>query len=403
MEKFEKYNGLLLFIFFLIQFIKQNLCVKYEVTEIDPPHIKIESLASDESKHITLIFNQSFTDQEREKQTLILFNSNSQPVRCPAVEDKIQDEYNNNKTIFQLDQNIFLNKTRNYGKYYLYGINSIVDNNLFYNGSILIFLNYIGFKNPIHAYELTSENNNIIQIRYEFAYEIQKDYIYKITYIDDLNLTNEIKLESYILELKNQNNLYLIISFENQSTPKNYTFYIYPEYDKNAEKSDLPKVYLHFQDYILLTDAIYIRRNNIQRSLVYFKIQFRNESIKNTFSINDNSGIQKFNCDDLICDQLICRCNFYLGYKTQPGKLTIEYVPKSASSVTQKRDIFLILYETSISKCNKKNDNKDLDITTYWSSEMEYVQFLYFNDTARKDLSKDISNKYKAKSSSLNY
>ena len=391
-----------------------NLCITYDVT-IDPPNIKIESLSSNEPKYITLIFNDTFSDQEKRDQSLMLINKerNSSVVICPAAEEIKQDKYNPNKIIFQLDQNQFINKARDYGKYILYGIS---ENNQFGNNikqtTILIFLNYIKFKNPIHAYELTADNNDIIEIKYDLTNEIQKEYIYNITYTDDSNINNETELKNYVIAQKDQKNVILILTFTKQNIPKNYTFYIYPEYDKTADRSDVPKVYLHFHDYILWTDAIYVKRNYKESSLVYFKAQIRYKENFETFSINDNTGTSKFKCNDLFWDSSSnCSCVFNLKNKTEPGKLTIEYVPKSISRITQKREIFLILYETSMIKCYKKKENKDLELLTYWTSEMEYEHALYFNDSVRKDLSqyeKIIENsplkvnRYIAQSSSLN-
>ena len=189
----------------------------------------------------------------------------------------------------------------------------------------------------------------------------------------------------------------------------NYTFYIYPEYGKKVDRNGVPKIYLYFQDYLLLNDAIYIRRYNSQ-SLVYFQVRFKNELFINDFSIKDNSGNKTNDCENLTCYELNCNCTFYLGYKSEPEILTIEYISKTTSSIIQKRNIFLILYETSILQCYIKSNVGDLEITTYSNEEMEYDQFLYFNDTAKKALTIDSRtsnekmkvNNYIAKLSSLN-
>ena len=112
-----------------------------------------------------------------------------------------------NKIIFQIEQNPFINKTKEYGKYNLIGIstNNIFENNIFYEQKEI--------SNPIHAYELTADNNEIIQIKYDLTNEIQKEYIYKITYIEDSNINNEIKLKDYVISQKDQKNLTLIVNF----------------------------------------------------------------------------------------------------------------------------------------------------------------------------------------------
>ena len=393
-----------------------NLCITYNVT-IDPPHIKIENKVSNEPKYITLIFNANFEMDVKIRQLLKLEHDNTKTeIICHAAEENKQDKDKKNKIIFEIDQNQFINKTKEYGKYKLIGIsiNLYFENNISYEQkTILIFLNYIKFKNPLHAYELTADTNESIQIKYGLTNEIQKEYIYSITYTDDSNINNETKLNDsdYNIVQIDQKNLNLIIKFTKKNIPKNYTFYIYPEYDRTADKSGVPKVYLHFQDYLLLTDAIYVKRNYLKSSLVYFKAQIRYKENIETFSINDNSGIPKFKCDTLEWKASTCSCIFKLGNKGEPGKLTVEYVPKNTSQITQKREIFLILYETSMIKCYKNTNDTDLELYTYWTSEMEYEHFLYFNDTARKELTqyeKTVDdnpikvNLYTAKSTSLN-
>ena len=110
----------------MIQFLKQNLCILYNVTDVDPSNVRIEELSLDKRiKHITLITSNIFnvSNSEREKLILTLKNNDNQIVYCKAVEEKYQDKENSNKIIFELDINQFLNKSKNYGKYELYNIN----------------------------------------------------------------------------------------------------------------------------------------------------------------------------------------------------------------------------------------------------------------------------------------
>ena len=277
-----------------------------------------------------------------------------------------------------------------------------------FNETILILLNYIEFKNPISAYELTNGNENIqdnIHAKFELANNIEKDYIRYITYIDDEFPNNEINFTNYYLYDKKT----LIIPFTRPNSPKNYIFYIYPEYDKKNERNGVQKVYLYFQDYLLLTDAIYIKRNNSQESLVYFQVRFKDESYIKEFFIRDNSNTRK--CQDFSCKETYCNYIFLLGYKSEPEILTIEYKSKTLPAITQKRNIFLILYETNILQCYiKSNSGEDLEIINYCNEEMEYDNFLYFNDTAKKSLTRNKKlqiektkiNFYSAKLSSLN-
>ena len=168
-----------------------NLCITYNVT-IDPPHIKIENKVSNEPKYITLIFNANFEMDVKIRQLLKLEHDNTKTeIICHAAEENKQDKDKKNKIIFEIDQNQFINKTKEYGKYKLIGIsttNLYFENNISYEQkTILIFLNYIKFKNPLHAYELTADTNESIQIKYGLTNEIQKEYIYSITYTDDSN------------------------------------------------------------------------------------------------------------------------------------------------------------------------------------------------------------------------
>ena len=277
--------------------------------------------------------------------------------------------------------------------------------------TLLIFFNDIKFKNPIHAYELTGEESQTLHIKYELSDEIEQDYINRILYIDESTQDYQ-DIEKNVLnfEIKSKDNkkVHLIISFQRQNSPKNFILFIFPEYDKEANIEEVQQIYLHFQDFIFLNDAIYLKRNSNENSFVYFTAQFKNKEAQNKFLIKDYHSNQ-FNCDDFDCNQIDCTCSFYLGKFDNPGQLTIEYTPKE-SLVIQKREIFLILYETGISRCYQKDVITELEITTYSSEEMEYDNFLYFNDTARKALTKYERpsnnkiriNKYTARSSSLN-
>ena len=374
-------NYLLFYFTIFVQLLILNYCYEYKVNYIDPPYIKIRK-EIDTFEFITLMFNKSFTQEEKTKKILILKNNNNHFLSCSAAEEMYQDEYAYNKIVFKLDKNLFLNNSLEYGKYILYRMNSDTIN--YDKESILIFLNFINFKNPIHAYELTGENQ-IVYIKYRLESEIEKEYINRIIYKDDLNQNIMNLALNYQIDPNDKKNL--IIGFPIQNSPKNITFFIFPEYDKELEINEVDKVYLHFQDFILLNDAIYKRRNDYQNSLVSFQAQFRDKSIINTFLITDNHG-NSFNCESFECNNFSCICNFYLGYIDQPGKLIIEYLPLKQSYITQKRDLFLILYETSILKCYKKDIVIDLELIIYLSEDMEYDIFLYFNDTSRKSLTR---------------
>ena len=121
MKYIEKFNRLFLYIFILIQYIKENLCIKYyKVSAIDPLSVKVGAFAMQQPIIlIILICDESFGDGEREEKVLILQSLNdNKTVYCPTYEN--QDEYIPEKIIFQLDQRQFLNKSRNYGKYMLF-------------------------------------------------------------------------------------------------------------------------------------------------------------------------------------------------------------------------------------------------------------------------------------------
>ena len=401
------YNMFLFYYFIFIQYIRFYFCKEYTVSDVDPPHIKIEKQTTGESTYISLIFEESFEENVKISKILYLENEDGQKIECNAADEIYQDKDSKNKIIFKLEHDQFLNFEKNFGKYKLTRLNS--DSIKFGEETILILLYYINFKNPIKAYVLT--NGNQAKIKYKLSNEIEKDYINRITYIDDLNPNSEIVLSDSKYKVEDDKKT-LMVQFDGSNRPKNITFYIYPEYDKKASRNEVQKVYLYFQDFILLNDAIYIKRKNNKNSLVYFRVEYKEQSIINKFSINVNSGENRLNCANLICNNLICNCSFSLGFKENPGKIEIEHISRSSSesSVTQKREIFLILYETTIQKCYKKAQNVDLDLTTYFIEEMEYEDTLYFNDSARKSLTKfgrpsvgNIKvNKYTAKSSSLN-
>ena len=390
-----------------MKFIK--ITKEYTIDYIDPPHIKIENQGNDPIIHITLRFTDSFTLEEKSKKYIILRNNVNQYLTCTALEESFQDEEDGNKIVFSLNQQLFWNKTLTYGKFRFITMNGEAIS--YEKETLLIFFNDIKFKNPIHAYELTGEESQTLQIKYELSDEIEKDYINRILYIDESNLDYQ-DIEKNVLnfEIKSKDNkkVHLIISFQRQNSPKNFILFVFPEYDKEANIDEVQQIYLHFQDFIILNDAIYLKRNSNENSFVYFTAQFKNKEAQNKFLIKDYHSNQ-FNCDDFDCNQIDCTCSFYLGKFDNPGQLTIEYTPKE-SLVIQKREIFLILYETGISRCYQKDVITELEITTYSSEEMEYDNFLYFNDTARKALTKYERpsnnkiriNKYTARSSSLN-
>ena len=126
MKIIEKYNYLFLFIFLVIQYIKQNLCNEYEVIDVYPLNIKIEN-TGEQYTYLTLTFNHNFTEEEKINQYLRLQKNESNNIICPASSNISQDEFNQNKIIFQLDKNKFLNKIISYGRYAIDGINNSKD------------------------------------------------------------------------------------------------------------------------------------------------------------------------------------------------------------------------------------------------------------------------------------
>ena len=401
-------NYLMLYFWLLMNILKRAFCKEFTISIVDPPHIKIENQGNDPIIHITLRFTDSFKLEEKANKYVILrHNVNNKLLNCSALEESFQDEEDEHKIIFKLNQELFWNKTLTYGKFKFLTING---DSINYEETLLIFFNDIKFKNPIHAYELTGDESKTLRIKYELSEEIEKDYINKILYIDESNpdyQNAEKNILNFEIKPKDNKNVHLIISFQKQNSPKNFIIFIFPEYDKNAKINEVQQIYLHFQDFIFLNDAIYLKRNNNDNSLVYFKAQFKTKEAQNKFYIKDYHSNQ-FYCDNFDCNQINCTCSFYLGKFDNPGQLTIEY--SKDSSTIQKREIFLILYETGISRCYQKDAMIDLEITTYSSEEMEYDNFLYFNDTVRKALAKyeRSSNskiriyKYTARSSSLN-
>ena len=394
-------NLLFIYIYYFIQLIKLNYCKDVKLDYIEPSPVKINS--DDKTfKSITLMFDEDIENDNNNKPnrklTLKLFNSEKEII-CNGADIEMQDKEEPKAIVFKLDVQQFFDSTQSFGKYIIYKIDGDIIK--YEEKTVLIILNYINFKNPTKIYELTTSNTNNITIRYILKNEIEKDYINKIEYIDNEN-TNSPKLIKYDISDDKKN---LIIDISPYSSPKNITFYIYPEYNKNIQSSDCQKLYLQFQDFILLTDAIYIRRYYLNN--IYFRALLKNREDLDKFYISENSRDQT-ECE-LKCTNLECICNFQL-IRNNPGKIEIEYIPKNKpSSITQKRDIFIILYESPISGCYLKNNSVELNITTTSNEEMEYQQALIFNGTARKSLSEyklslegTIINLYKARSSSLN-
>ena len=395
---------ILIEIYILIQFYI-NCQGIYKVESVDPPHIKInEKQIEDEPIiHITIIFDSdvNITDKTNQTITLTKYDNAEDYINCSTY-NVTQDIYIPNKIIFAFEQKKFFDSKKNYGKYNLSKINDI---NIYYNQTILIYLNNIELKNPINRYELVVDNIDVSFFKYEFKNEILKEYINKIIYIENKNV-NVLDPLNIIIDKKN-----LIIKFNQSKTPNTFTFYIIPEYDKDIDyKEAAPRFFIHYQEYILLNDAIYIRRNYYKNS-IYFKIEFKNkdedENYLNLNSFNiyaQNSNEEPYKCDIAIstCNISYCICAFDIGNKNEPEILTVDYL-------SQKRDLFLILYTTVLEKCLLKKIDKSLEIKFYWVREMEYDHYVYFNDNPRKvltnnELTSMTSTKivnYKIKSTSL--
>jgi len=383
-------------IYLFVQIYRINCEKTYKVTNIQPANIKI--VDSEQFENVIIFFAHNFTDKDDEIRTekyIILEKVGSTDTTIRLYADKnTQDQYKQYKIVFKLNQQEFLNKTKPYGRYKLKNMNG---DNLNYISTILIYLNDLDLKNPINRYELTS-GSDIVNVRYDFKEEILEEYINRI----DNNCNYKIKYS--IIEKKT-----LIITLDRPNDPKSITFYIIPEYDKNISISEALQVNLYFQDYILLNDAIYIKKNNDQ-NIVNLKIQYKNDSIKKDLSIKDESNLNnnypcKFSCEK---DKDICYYEITIGNKEEPGKLYIEYIsPNDFSS--QIRNIYLMLYESNINECIKIDKDIELYVNVYWTSDMEYDHQLYFNDTKkrldkrkRQSSGNIISYKYWIRSSSLN-
>ena len=85
-------------------------------------------------------------------------------LKCKALKESFQDEEDRNKIVFSLNQQLFWNKTLTYGKFSFLTMNGQAIS--YEKQTLLIFFNEIKFKNPIHAYELTGEESQTLQIKY---------------------------------------------------------------------------------------------------------------------------------------------------------------------------------------------------------------------------------------------
>ena len=390
---FKKFYLFLIYIF--IQIFEIIYCKAYRVNSVDPPHLKISDISEGKNiSYLTLMFNESISYDNKDKENKIIKLENSenpsQFIDCQAAEEELQDEFYPNKVIFILQQELFWNKSRNFGKYSLTKMrnkNETSWKDINYDDTILIYLNKLALKNPVDKYELTSNVNEKIKIQYQFKSEVLKEYINRIGVAYD----NSDDIKEYLTFFEVEKT-YLIITFNRSKLQQKITFFIFPEYNKEISPSETQKFYLYFQHFILLNDAIYIERNN-DNNLVYFKAKFMNEEVIERFLISESGNNYECNRNLFSCNNVICTCFFEIGKKSEPGKLIIHYNSQSYSSTSQ--PIFLILYDNLMEKCYPKDSPEDLSIKTYWIKEMEYDHYIFFNDSAPKDtISFEISTSY---------
>ena len=288
---------------------------------------------------------------------------------------KDQDKYNERKIEFIINPNDFIN---HYGKYILYF--NLSGEIIVFNQTIFIYNNDIILKNPKNKYELTETNINTRIIKYEFQNEIFFEEINRIIYYSLSDSNNKYYLENYSIE----DGTKLIIKFPGTSQVTTYVFDIYPEYDKDSSNSEIHRFYLHFHNYLLKNDAIYINKGISNSNTVSFKTLLKQYYNNSPFIITDSN--KNINCDKFSCNKnnndnyYLCECSLNFELKLTPNIINILY------ENNQLRELYLILYTSYMDKCYEKDENKNLEILMEWVEEMEYDHYLYFNDTSQKIL-----------------
>ena len=179
------FNNMFIHIFIFVEFFKDNLCKTIYVDSIYPSNIKINNHQveqDDQFFYITLIFNDSIVEniEDKKHKTLSIVNDKNpnEILQCIPI-DKQDDE--NNKIEFKFDQRLFWNSTLNYGKYRLKNLDT---DEISFDETMLIYLNNIGFKNPINKYEFTNQSSGKLTINYLLDNDIKLEYINRIMYTD---------------------------------------------------------------------------------------------------------------------------------------------------------------------------------------------------------------------------
>ena len=360
----------MLFFYLVIIIELINKSFQKSIDKVDPLIIKINT-AKLENISMTLIFNE--TVNNRNQARIKLFKSSQ--IFKEFSTSKTQDKNNEKKIEFIIEPDYFINK---YGKYSLICIlNNIAIS--FGSNTIFIYNNDLILKNPINKYLLTENTSDIKTITYEFQSEIVSDEINKIIYYKNSNINTKYLLSDNNYTLKEGNKL--ILKFSASSEVASYTFDIYPEYDKNISNSQIHRFYLHFHNYLLKNDAIYLNKQKTS-NIVSFKTLLKQNYNLSPFTITDSG--RNINSDSFSCnksgDYYLCECTISFGIKNTPGKINIIY------QNNQIRELFIILYTSYMEKCYDKDDNENLEISMEWTEEMEYDHFLYFIDISPKIL-----------------
>ena len=374
---------ILKFFFIIIILINKSL-QEQSIKSVEPLTIKINPERI-ENISMTIIFEEEIINRANTK---IILNGPKSIVYYGINEDN-QDQNYKKKVEFLIILKDFVN---NYGKYRLYySING--ESEKLFNQYIFIYTNDLILKNPKHKYELTG-NNDIRTIKYDLTNQIFKDEINRIEYYKD-NIPNE-KFNLSINDYSIEDGTKLVINFTSQNSEEEYIFDIYPEYDKEISNSEIQRFYLHFHDYLLKNDAIYINKQN-NTNKIPFKILLKESFVQSNFIISDDTN-KRYECLDISYtisnNYYLYKCYIDIGRKISPGKISILY------KNTQLRELFLILYTTDMKKCYDKEDIENLNITMEWIEEMEYAHNLYFDE----GLTKVLTPTYLSKSgSSINY
>ena len=367
-------SQIMFLIWFIIEFMNFKFSIEFEIESISPTAIRVNSKL--EEIFLTLFLDQNITNRT---ETIIILKANgTEDKNCTALNN--QDSKNNKKVYCRIDckKYNYFKKSGDLNKYDVFLNYS--ESEARYKDKILIYENIIELVKPLNRYFLSNSNN---QEKYRSTYFTFKkpiilEEINKITFYKEESETNEIALlpDFYSLD----DNIYLTITlnqddfdFNNVNT---YIFNIYPEYDKNNTNAASQQFKIHFFDYLLQNDAIYVKKNSSSTNL---NVAFTTNNENNLFNISEKLTGKDYPCN-LYCGTskngiYNCSCELTIGKKDSPELFMIKY------NSSQQTEMFLFPYQTNIEKCylyNPLNSSK-LYITVDLGEEIgDYSHDVFF-------------------------